>query len=205
MHRSRLCHFVIDVSDLDRGVLFWSASLDAAEEPLPENSRHIYRRLRLPDSEIRILLQMASDEKVSKERMHLDLEADDVEAEVERLEALGATRWDHQTERGFDFWVLRDPWGNEFCVLQPEFPELLAQREPWNARIATLVIYDGCEARRVHPTAKYATEGRIRTMGKRYRSMRVRSTQCQGRSLSCSRSFRYPSRRRAILSSTLGT
>jgi len=35
------------------------------------------------------------------------------------LEALGATRWDHQTERGFDFWVLRDPWGNEFCVLHP--------------------------------------------------------------------------------------
>ncbi len=35
-------------------------------------------------------------------------------------------------ERGFDFWVLRDPWGNEFCVLQPEFPELLARRKPWN-------------------------------------------------------------------------
>ena len=41
--------------------------------------------------------------------MHLDLEADDVEAEVRRLEALGATRWDHQQERGFDFWVMRDP------------------------------------------------------------------------------------------------
>jgi predicted enzyme related to lactoylglutathione lyase len=132
MHRSRLCHFVIDVSDLELGVLFWSAALDAAEEPLPENSHHIYRRLRLPDSEIRILLQQASDKKVSKERMHLDLEADDVEAEVERLEALGATRWNHQTERGFDFWVLRDPWGNEFCVLQPELPELLAQSEPWD-------------------------------------------------------------------------
>jgi predicted enzyme related to lactoylglutathione lyase len=126
MRRSRVCHFVIDVSDLDQGVLFWSAALDATEEPLPENSRYIYRRLRLPDSEIRILLQKASDEKASKERMHLDLEADDVEAEVERLEALGATRWDHQTERGFDFWVLCDPWGNEFCVLHPEFPELLA-------------------------------------------------------------------------------
>jgi hypothetical protein len=37
-----------------------------------------------------------------------------------------------EVERGFDFWVLRDPWGNEFCVLQPEFPELLARREPWH-------------------------------------------------------------------------
>jgi Glyoxalase-like domain len=41
--------------------------------------------------------------------MHLDLETDDVEAEVRCLEALGATRYDHQQERGFDFWVLRDP------------------------------------------------------------------------------------------------
>jgi predicted enzyme related to lactoylglutathione lyase len=131
MHRSRLCHFVIDVSDLDKGVSFWSAVLDAVEEPLPEKSCHIYRRLRLLDSETRILLQKTSDEKTSKERMHLDLETDDVEAEVIRLEALGATRWDHQVERGFDFWVLRDPWGNEFCVLQTEFPDLLAQRTPW--------------------------------------------------------------------------
>jgi hypothetical protein len=92
----------------------------------------VYRRLRLPDSETRILLQKTSDEKTSKERMHLDLETDDVEAEVKRLEALGATRWDHQQERGFDFWVMRDPWSNEFCVLQTEFPELLAQRQPWN-------------------------------------------------------------------------
>jgi hypothetical protein len=63
--------------------------------------------------------------------MHLDLETDDVEAEVKRLEALGASRWDHQTERGFDFWVMRDPWGNEFCVLQTMYPELLAQQTPW--------------------------------------------------------------------------
>jgi hypothetical protein len=30
------------------------------------------------------------------------------------------------------FWVLRDPWGNEFCVLHPNFPELLARRRPWS-------------------------------------------------------------------------
>jgi len=97
-----------------------------------EQSRHIYRRLRLPDAEIRILLQKTGDGKASKERMHLDLESDDVEAEVARLEALGATRWDHQAERGFDFWVLHDPWGNEFCVLPPMFPDLLARRDPWD-------------------------------------------------------------------------
>jgi Glyoxalase-like domain len=52
-------------------------------------------------------------------------------AQVARLKALGAVPWDHQQERGFDFWVMRDPWGNEFCVLQVEFPDLLARRRPW--------------------------------------------------------------------------
>jgi predicted enzyme related to lactoylglutathione lyase len=132
MHRSRVAHFVIDVPDLEQGATFWTAALGAVDEPLPENSSHTYRHLRLPDSDIRILLQKTDDKKVSKERMHLDVETDDVEAEVKRLEELGATRWDHQQERGFDFWVMRDPWDNEFCVLQTEFPELLARREPWN-------------------------------------------------------------------------
>jgi hypothetical protein len=35
-----------------------------------------------------------------------------------RLEALGAKRWDHQQERGFDFWVMRDTWNNEL-ILRP--------------------------------------------------------------------------------------
>lgn len=131
-HRSRLAQFVIDVDDLDRGVAFWSAVLDAVEEQVDEQSRRIYRRLRLPDSVTRVLLQLTDDPKVTKERMHIDLESDDVEAEVHRLEALGAIRWDHQQERGYDFWVMRDPWGNEFCVLQPEFPDLLAHRRPWS-------------------------------------------------------------------------
>ena len=131
-HRSRVCQFVIDISDLDQGVAFWTAALDGVEEETSETSREIYRRIRLPDSEIRILLQKTSDRKTSKERMHIDLETDNVEAEVGRLEALGAVRWDHQQERGFDFWVLRDPWGNEFCVLQEEFPDLLANRRAWS-------------------------------------------------------------------------
>jgi catechol 2,3-dioxygenase-like lactoylglutathione lyase family enzyme len=129
-HRSRLAHFVIDVADLDRATAFWLAVLDAVEESVNPASRHVYRRLRLPDTEVRVLLQFVNDPKASKERMHLDLETDNVEAEVLRLETLGATRWDHQQERGYDFWAMRDPWGNEFCVIQTEFPDLLAERRP---------------------------------------------------------------------------
>jgi predicted enzyme related to lactoylglutathione lyase len=129
-HRSRLCHFVLDVDDLDAATAFWAAALDATEERIRPPSSQVYRRLRLPDSDIRVLLQKTDDPKASKERMHLDLETDDVASEVKRLEALGATRWDHQQLRGWDFWVLRDPWGNEFCVLETTFPEMLARRDP---------------------------------------------------------------------------
>jgi hypothetical protein len=130
-HRSRVCHVVVDCDDLDRGVAFWSAALDGHEEAINPGSRAVYRRLVLPDSQIRVLLQKTDDVKLSKERVHLDIEADDVEAEVRRLEGLGATRWKRIQERGFDYWVLRDPFGNELCVLQPEFPDLLEQRPPW--------------------------------------------------------------------------
>jgi hypothetical protein len=41
---------VIDVDDLDQGVEFWSAALDAKEEPLSEASREVYRRLRPGDA-----------------------------------------------------------------------------------------------------------------------------------------------------------
>ena len=58
---------------------------------MSHRSRHVYRRLKLPDSEIPILLQGTDDPKTHKEGIHLDLESDYVEAEVRRLEALGAT------------------------------------------------------------------------------------------------------------------
>ena len=95
-HRSRLCHIVIDCDDLDSATAFWAAALAATEEPIAEPSRQVYRRLRLPDSDIRVLLQHTTDQKAAKERIHIDLETDDVEAEVQRLELLGAKRWDHR-------------------------------------------------------------------------------------------------------------
>lgn len=125
MHRSRLCHIVIDCNDLERAISFWSAALGATAEPVNPASAHIYGRLKLPEDEIRVLLQLVPEAKLCKARVHLDIESDDVEAECRRLEALGGTRDHEQNERGYHFWVLLDPSGNEFCVIETEFPELL--------------------------------------------------------------------------------
>lgn len=55
--------------------------------------------------------------KTVKNRLHLDLVPDDQDAEVARLEAMGATRVDiGQADVGWV--VMADPEGNEFCVLR---------------------------------------------------------------------------------------
>jgi catechol 2,3-dioxygenase-like lactoylglutathione lyase family enzyme len=61
------------------------------------------------------------EEKVVKNRVHLDLEADDeLEREVERLEKLGARIRNWVEEDGGVWCVMLDPEGNEFCVMPRE-------------------------------------------------------------------------------------
>jgi hypothetical protein len=63
-----------------------------------------------------LLFARVPEPKTVKNRLHLDFRPDDQVAEVARLEALGATRAD--IGQGEQSWiVLRDPEGNEFCVL----------------------------------------------------------------------------------------
>lgn len=133
MHRSRICQIVVDVNDLDQGTEFWSQAVGGHVEPMEDPSADVYRRIALPDTDIRLLVQLVPEEKHCKTRVHIDIETDDVEAEVARLERLGATRKARVQERGYDFWVLVDPFDNEFCVLQPEFPHLLASGARWDA------------------------------------------------------------------------
>ncbi|MFC6343180.1 VOC family protein, partial [Nocardioides hankookensis] len=54
--------------------------------------------------------------KTAKNRLHLDVAAPDVEAEVTRLVGLGATRVADTDEYGYTWTVMADPEGNEFCV-----------------------------------------------------------------------------------------
>jgi catechol 2,3-dioxygenase-like lactoylglutathione lyase family enzyme len=76
----------------------------------------------------RLLFLRVPDDKVVKNRLHLDLRDDDQEAEVGRLVALGAKHVD--IGQGDVTWVvLADPEGNEFCVLRGLTDEDRAERE----------------------------------------------------------------------------
>lgn len=112
MHKSRLVAFVIDcqTSDVAEASRFWGAALGREVKPPDESST--YRELVTTPAEPILLVQSVDHPS----RIHLDIETDDLEAEVARLEALGAKkvafvkRW----------WVMESPTGQRFCVVRPQ-------------------------------------------------------------------------------------
>lgn len=76
-----------------------------------------------------LLFNQVPEEKSVKNRLHLDLRPGDQETEVARLEALGATRVDVGQPDSVRWVAMRDPEGNEFCVLPPLTPEQGAELE----------------------------------------------------------------------------
>ena len=101
---------VIDVpaADHDGEVTFWSAALGQQlkqGEHFPE-----YHGVALHGEEFGLLVQRLGQ---GPARLHLDIHTDDLEAEVARLEALGAEK----VEYVHAWWILRDPAGLLFCVV----------------------------------------------------------------------------------------
>jgi len=117
-HRSWLALVVIDVADLERGTGFWAAALRGRVVQQPYG-QGIYLSVLVPTGagEATLLVQKVPEAKTAKTRVHLDIGTDDVDAEVARLEVLGACQQRMVVERGLRFCVMEDPDGNEFCVV----------------------------------------------------------------------------------------
>lgn len=107
MTDNRLSTVVIDcqADSLDTAVSFWSQALHL--EPKQEDANGRYRSL--CGGAIEVLLQRVE----WPSSYHLDVAADDVDAEAARLEALGATR----KRKIKSWWVMRAPTGHDFCVV----------------------------------------------------------------------------------------
>ena len=125
MHRSRLSTIVIDCQTdrLDEAASFWAAALGRAAQPLSDPENAGYRELSGPPDELQVLVQSVTHPS----RVHIDIESDDIEAEVERLVALGAKRV-AQIKR---WWVLEAPTGQRFCVVRPQRPDFEAKANVW--------------------------------------------------------------------------
>jgi hypothetical protein len=124
MHRSKLSTFVIDcqVEDLEAATRFWSQALGRPMLP-PEPEEPSYHMLRVAPSEPQLLTQKVAHPS----RIHLDIEADNLDAEVARLEKLGAKRI------GFvkRWWVMEAPTGQRFCVVNPQRGPLGDEANTW--------------------------------------------------------------------------
>ena len=108
---------VVNVSDMRRAVDFWSAALGYR----PRESEWDPEFMMLEDPDRRRLpvsLQLTDATPTQPVRVHLDLYTAEQDRQVRRLVDLGATRvedWPYPEDA--DFVVLRDPDGNEFCVI----------------------------------------------------------------------------------------
>ena len=113
MHRSRFAGIIIDceTDDLDVAADFWSAALGYPRKSTDESEGEIYRTLQVPQRETYVEVQKVDHQS----RVHLDIESDDIEAEVARLEALGARK----IEKFERWWVMEAPTGQRFCVVPP--------------------------------------------------------------------------------------
>ena len=111
MQKSKLCGFIIDcqTDDVNSAASFWGGALGMEVKKLPEEEGEKYVRLLDSTEHLHIEVQKVTHES----RVHLDIETDNIEAEVSRLEALGATR----VKQLNTWWVVEAPTGQRFCVV----------------------------------------------------------------------------------------
>ena len=125
MHKSKLAGFIIDcrTDDLESAADFWSGALGMAKRALPAAEGQKYVRLVDPTGAIDVEVQKVDHAS----RVHLDIETDDIEAEVRRLESLGARR----VVQVHTWWVMEAPTGQRFCVVRKSSPSFDAQANEW--------------------------------------------------------------------------
>ena len=125
MHRSRLAGFIIDckTDDLERAAQFWSAALGYELKPKSEETSPLYRCMLTDELGLHVEVQQVEHES----RVHLDIETDDIEAEAQRLEALGAKR----IGKVHTWIVMEAPTGQRFCIVRPQNKQFAAQANVW--------------------------------------------------------------------------
>ena len=125
MHRSRLATVVIDfdAKSFEDGARFWSQAL--GRERLARSERYESLRGRVGgEGGLYVGLQRGMDDP---QKLHLDIETDDVEAEVLRLIGIGA----QVKARIRSHVVMRAPGGHTFCVIPATRGDFSANAKTW--------------------------------------------------------------------------
>lgn len=123
-HHSRLCAALVDVptDDYDASTSFWSGALGRPVDPGTQDPDYAELGEVMPG--LHVMVQRIG----GPARVHLDIETDDVDAEVARLESLGAQR----VEQVRSWWVMRDPADLLFCVVPPQTADFPGNATRWD-------------------------------------------------------------------------
>ncbi len=115
----------VDSQDPQRIARWWAEVLDYRITEADEDQVEIAGP---PGAGPTIVFVKVPEEKSVKNRIHIDVSATDreQEAELQRLLDLGAEPADVGQGEDVGWKVLRDPEGNEFCLLG-------RRRDPWSA------------------------------------------------------------------------
>ena len=125
MHKSRLAGFIIDcrTDNLNQAAQFWSQVLGyPIKAPTDPEDKNYLLLDTGPDG-----LYMEVQKVEHPSRVHLDIETDDIEAEVQRLEQLGAKR----VQKIRTWWVMEAPTGQRFCVVRPQRADFDDKANRW--------------------------------------------------------------------------
>jgi len=126
VHHSRLCAVLIDckTDDVDAAAGFWGEALGRPVDMNHAGSRGNYRMLETPPDEPIVEIQKVDHES----RVHIDIETDDIPAEVKRLEKLGA-----KVVQELPRWVvMQAPTGQRFCVVRVQRPGFPKNANRWD-------------------------------------------------------------------------
>jgi predicted enzyme related to lactoylglutathione lyase len=105
---------VLDVGDIERAANFWGALL--GQEPGPPRANGKFLTVGALTGTTWLVLQHVPEDKMVKNRVHLDLTVADVDAAVNCILTLGGKKVCEVREGGGHFVTMADPDGNEFCV-----------------------------------------------------------------------------------------
>jgi catechol 2,3-dioxygenase-like lactoylglutathione lyase family enzyme len=125
MHHSRLCALLIDckTSDVDGAARFWADALGRPVDRDHPGTRDNYVMLETPPDEPLVQIQRVDHDS----RVHIDIETDDIAAEVARLTDLGAT-----VVTRLERWVvMQAPSGQRFCVVRVQRPGFPKNANRW--------------------------------------------------------------------------
>ncbi len=113
--RTRIHSITFDCGDAAALARFWAEVLG---RPVDEGASEFFARLPAAEDEPMLMFIQVPEGKAAKNRLHLDIDSNDLAADIDRLVGLGAVLDYERDQWGVHWATLTDPEGNEFCIAE---------------------------------------------------------------------------------------